>query len=482
MTATAAEKARFVRDLTKELREENLAVFAGAGLSVSAGFVNWSELLRPIAEDLDLDIDREAADLISLAQYHCNVNSGNRSKLNQLLIDQFCKNAKLTDNHRILARLPINTYWTTNYDSLIETALSDSGKVPDVKYANEHLAHTKRKRDAVVYKMHGDANHPSKAVLTKDDYEKYHVDMQPFLYALSGDLVSKAFLFLGFSFSDQNLDYILSRVRISFNKNQRQYNCILRTVKKEVGEDEADYEYRKRKQELFIQDLLRFDIKTLLVDEYSEVTDILREIEKLYRRKTVFISGAAHEYSPYDKDEACQFVYKLSQDLVKSDFKIVSGFGLGIGSSVIVGALDHVYMADGGKAEEHLILRPFPQDHAHGGNLSVLWTDYRKDMILHAGIALSLFGNKLDGDQIIPSNGMREEFEIAKAEGLFLLPVGATGFMAKELWEEVRDSFDQLNGLHDEKIKENFDLLGTDDMDLNFIHGHIMTILKLLCK
>ena len=183
MTATAAEKARFVRDLTKELREENLAVFAGAGLSVSAGFVNWSELLRPIAEDLDLDIDREAADLISLAQYHCNVNSGNRSKLNQLLIDQFCKNAKLTDNHRILARLPINTYWTTNYDSLIETALSDSGKVPDVKYANEHLAHTKRKRDAVVYKMHGDANHPSKAVLTKDDYEKYHVDMQPFLYA-----------------------------------------------------------------------------------------------------------------------------------------------------------------------------------------------------------------------------------------------------------------------------------------------------------
>lgn len=54
--------------------------------------------------------------------------------------------------------------------------------------------------------------------------------------------------------------------------------------------------------------------------------------------------------------------------------------------------------------------------------------------------------------------------------------------MAKELWEEVRDSFDQLNGLHDEKIKENFDLLGTVGMDLNFIHGHIMTILKLLCE
>jgi hypothetical protein len=420
--------------------------------------------------------------LISLAQYHCNVNGGNRSKLNQLLIDQFCGNAKLTDNHKILARLPINTYWTTNYDSLIETALTNSGKVPDIKYTKNQLAITKRKRDAVVYKMHGDASHPSEAVLTKDDYEKYHVDMQPFLGALTGDLISKAFLFLGFSFTDPNLDYILSRVRVSFSTNQRQHNCILRTVKMEAEESEADFEYRNRKQDLFVQDLLRFGIKTLLVDEYSEITGILHEIEKLYRRKTVFISGAAHEYSPYGKENACQFVYKLSQDLVKSDCRIVSGFGLGIGSSVITGALDHVYMSDRGKTEDHLILRPFPQEHAHGGNRSALWTDYRKDMIVHAGIALFLFGNKLVGNQISLSNGMREEFEIARAEGLFLLPVGATGSMAKELWDEVSGSFDEYNGLHSEKIKENFELLGTVGMDLNSIHEHIIVIFKLLCE
>ena len=378
--------------------------------------------------------------------------------------------------------MPINTYWTTNYDDLIETALSASGKVPDVKHTNDQLVYTKPKRDAVIYKMHGDANHPSEAVLTKDDYEKYHIKMQPFLGALTGDLISKAFLFLGFSFTDPNLDYILSRVRVSFRDNQRQHNCILRTVNRASEESKADFEYRKRKQDLFVQDLLRVGIKTLLVDEYSEITDILHEIEKLYRRKTVFISGAAHEYSPYDKDNACQFVYKLSKDLVKSDFRIVSGFGIGIGSSVIIGALDHVYMSDRGKAEDHLILRPFPQDHAHGDNLSALWTDYRKDMIVHTGIALFLFGNKLDGDKISLSNGMREEFEIAKAEGLFLLPVGATGSMAKELWDEVSTSFDEYNGLHNEEIKEKFNLLGSVGMDLNSIHEHILAILKLLCK
>jgi hypothetical protein len=66
-----------------------------------------------------------------------------------------------------------------------------------------------------VYKMHGDIDRPDEAILTKDDYESYHVKMQPFLNALSGDLISKTFLFLGFSFTDPNLDYILSRGRIA---------------------------------------------------------------------------------------------------------------------------------------------------------------------------------------------------------------------------------------------------------------------------
>ncbi len=103
-------------------------------------------------------------------------------------------------------------------------------------------------------------------------------------------------------------------------------------------------------------------------------------------------------------------------------------------------------------------------------------------MIVHAGIAVFLFGNKLDGDQVRLSNGMREEFEIAKEEGLFLLPIGATGSMAKELWDEVSGSFDEYNGTHKEEIKEKIELLGTVGMDLDSIHEHTMAILNLLCE
>ena len=58
----------FIRDYVKDLNEGTASIFAGAGLSVPAGFVNWSELMQEIAHDLGLVIDREN-DLISLAQF-----------------------------------------------------------------------------------------------------------------------------------------------------------------------------------------------------------------------------------------------------------------------------------------------------------------------------------------------------------------------------------------------------------------------------
>lgn len=50
----------FVETFVKELEEENVAIFAGAGLSVGAGYVDWRKLLQPIAQELGLDIDIDA--------------------------------------------------------------------------------------------------------------------------------------------------------------------------------------------------------------------------------------------------------------------------------------------------------------------------------------------------------------------------------------------------------------------------------------
>ncbi|MFH7572391.1 hypothetical protein VSS95_30310, partial [Pseudomonas syringae pv. tagetis] len=78
--------------------------------------------------ELDLDIDKET-DFVALAQIHANSNATNRSKLDHMLVTEFSAKVKPTDIHKILARLPLQTYWAAESDWLIETALEDNEKV-----------------------------------------------------------------------------------------------------------------------------------------------------------------------------------------------------------------------------------------------------------------------------------------------------------------------------------------------------------------
>lgn len=105
-------------------------------------------------------------------------------------------------------------------------------------------------------------------------------------------------------------------------------------------DNKEDYDYARIKQELQINDLKRFSIKTILVNEYQEITNILRMIEKSFRKNSIFISGSAEDYGAMSEDIAKELLHGLSYELVKSDCTIISGFGLGVGSYVINGALD----------------------------------------------------------------------------------------------------------------------------------------------
>lgn len=197
----------FIEDYVKELREGNASLFVGAGISRGAGYVDWKGLLCDIANSLGLDINKEY-DLLSIAQYH--VNKHGRTRINKTILEEFTEELEETENHNIIARLPFQTIWTTNYDTLIEDACKKYNKIVDVKSSVKQLFYNKPKRDLVLYKMHGSIEYPDDAVLTKEDYEGYFTTHEAFITALSGELISKTLLFIGFSFSDPNIDYILT--------------------------------------------------------------------------------------------------------------------------------------------------------------------------------------------------------------------------------------------------------------------------------
>lgn len=258
---------------------------------------------------------------------------------------------------------------------------------------------------------------------------------------LEGDLLSKTFLFLGFSFTDPNLNYVLSKIRVVLDGNTRPHYCILRKVNRVGCQSDEDYRYQLLKQALHIEDLKRFSIYTVLVEEYSEVTEILESIYKKYRQQTIFISGSAAVYEPFSEETAKHFLHSLSFKLAEHNYKIVSGFGLGVGQYIINGVIDYTLRDNTRKLEHSLRMLPFPQNSSGDLTLSEVWIKNRYEMISDAGIAIFLFGNKRDKEdpqKLLLANGMKDEFDIALKKELALLPVASTYYMAREFEDEYK--------------------------------------------
>jgi hypothetical protein len=431
----------FISVYAEALRDQSAAIFAGAGLSIPAGIVDWKELLRDIAVDVGLDVDEEN-DLVSVAQYH--LNKRGRHKINQALVNEFAARAKSTENHRILASLPIRTFWTTNYDGLIEQAIQAAGKMPDVKIRPENLATTIPRRDAVVYKMHGDASQPDQAIVTREDYELYPRTRQLFSTALQGDLVSKTFLFVGFSFSDPNLAYVLGRIRVLLGTNVRHHYCLLRRVHQRDFSTRKAFHYARAKQDLQVEDLQRYGIIGLVVNDYADYTNVMRRVSRAYRRSRVFVSGSAADYAPWTQPKAEQLIQEIARQLAQNGFGVVSGAGVGVGPSVVNGVLEQLDRDNTRVVDDRLILRQFPQGIVDPRQRKRRWTKYRQEILNEAGIAVFLFGNKRDATgAIVDAEGVDEEFAIAVESDIAVVPVGCTGSVSATLHKRVQDRFER---------------------------------------
>ena len=426
-------KAQFLARFSASLIEGGAAFFIGAGLSRAQGFVDWRGLLEGIARDLNLDVSREA-DLLALAQYHENSHGG-RARINEVLIEEFNKDTVLGENHRLIASLPADSIWTTNYDGLIEEAYRAARKRLDVKTTPANLAQTMPHRDAILYKMHGDRSQPQEAILTKDDYETYNERRGAFSTVLQAELIERTFLFLGFSFTDPNIDYILARVRGLLREHQRDHYCIMKwpsaPAPGATPAAMADYEYEKRKLDLHIDDLRRYHIQAVMIDSYSEITEVLQSLDRLAHSKDILVSGSAADFAPLGQARVEEFSRQLGAEFVRRGFRLISGYGLGIGSSVAYGALSEIH--SNLSPPDKAMLMPFPQNLPHGTDRAAFYTSHREQLVRAAGFVVFISGNREGASGPEPAPGVLEEFALAAKFGRVPIPIGASGWMASQI-------------------------------------------------
>jgi hypothetical protein len=327
--------------------------------------------------------------------------------------------------------------------------------------------------------MHGDIGASHDAVVTKDDYETYEHKRRLFSEALQGELVSKTFLFLGFSFTDPNIDSILARIRVLLGENQRRHFVILRRPKPSgtVGED---FDYTMRKFQHRVDDLQRYSIHSVIIDEFEQIPALLAELKRLNQMTRVFVSGAAHDPSPLGQARLAALCRRLGDRVVSDGFTLVTGFGLGIGGSVVFGAAEALERGRNSIKPEQLRFRPFPQEIPPEQDRRAFYTNYRTGMLRDVGVIIFLAGNR-EGQQpggVEQSPGVIEEFRIALSHGACPIPIAATGHAAREIWTEVSGKPEEFYANVD--VTQELACLGNEDLsDENWIDAVFAIIDKI---
>jgi hypothetical protein len=432
------EVATFIERWCKSLELGSAGAFMGAGLSRRAGYPDWRTLLADIAKELGLDIELEH-DLAAVAQYSLNKATGKRNNLTKLIVDHFPPKLDAPEPFRILARLPVRHVWTTNYDTLAEVAWAHERKVLDVKSRNDDLGIDKPWAHSILYKMHGSVDHPAEVVIAKDDYELYRRTRPGFLQVLTGQLVTKQMLFLGFSFTDPNIAHLFASIREAFQDNGPEHYAIVRRPKKGTGAGaKKRFETEKIRHTLWVQDLQRYGIQCIEVDEYEDVDEILLAVELRLARRSVFVSGSMPLSTPEPERRRIEDVAREVGRVIAEHQKcLVSGFGLVIGSAAVAGALSVVLKESAPNLEKSLLLRPFPQEPPAGVDMADFRRRYRDSMIQHAGICVVIGGLKEVKGTVRPvvADGVLEEFESAKRLGRIVIPIGGTGGAAAAIWK-----------------------------------------------
>lgn len=428
-------KKIFIDNFINQLKLSNLSFFLGAGASIGAGFPSWEELLEDIADDIGINLKKER-DYYRIFQY-C-VNELGLSVVEQRVYEKLSRLSYESDGIESSLKLPIDSFWTTNFDEVLERNIEKRHRIkPIIIYKDADLTKVQAslsKTNFKVFKLNGHIDDKNSWVLTQSDLEKYSDEHRGMLTFFRRELVQNTFFFLGNSFTDTVILSALSEVQKYFGELNQYHYTILKK-----DQERQDFDF-------FVKDLeKRYGIKTLVVESYSEIPNVLNEISEKLRKRQIYFSGSFRSISKEEQNFLTNFAEKLTNKLLESGFKICSGMGRRLGD-LIAGSSLRWLVENNHIVNKSLILRP-DKYYCHGvdGKPNDTTQKMREYAQHDSGIAVFICGQETETAG--GSEGTYQEFEIAKENNLKIIPVGATGYEAKRIWQEIKDNITQYGYL-----------------------------------
>lgn len=193
-----------IQAIRNAIENDTLTIFVGAGFSKFAEtntikFPSWEELMLPFKKDLQTT----ETDYLKVAQLYA-IEFG-EYRLYEKLKDVIPLHANPSDLHVQLFRMNPRYVVTTNFDNLLEKTINEQGLIYDIIKSDEDFVKSTLPQKLI--KIHGDLD-AHNIVFKEDDYLNY-ANNRPLLdNFLRHILSSTTVLFLGYSYSDNNIKQI----------------------------------------------------------------------------------------------------------------------------------------------------------------------------------------------------------------------------------------------------------------------------------
>lgn len=409
----------FVAEFSEKIRLNQSSIFIGAGVSKSIGLPSWKELFQEPAKKLGLSID-DIYDFYQLSQYYCNKYSV--ASLKRTIQRDLLTSESSNETLEKIFKLNFKSIWTTNFDTAIENCLIKNKIKSNKVFNDKDLANINIDIYSTLYKINGDINDLENLVLTQEDWENFKVSRPIMLTFLKRELVTNTFLFIGYSFNDNLIKSVLSEIKQFVGNEVNHHYAIFKR------ENSLAFQY-------FIDDLeIRYNVKSILIDDFDEIPKILDNTYQQLIKRNVFISGSLGEIDSKIETYGCNLLKKISTELLKNHYNISTGMGRKIGYFVAGPSIQYL-LSNNLNIEERLKIRPFDDSMNHDE-----FTNYRTMLIDNNNVVIFVFGQKQINGKDTNSKGVIEEFILAKRQGKYIIPIGSTGYASQYIWKEVKEN------------------------------------------
>ena len=197
--------------------------FVGAGFSLNAKIPAGKKML-----DWD-GLGKKVATMLPDYQYTTPLEalSAYAHEFSRAKLVEFLSNSLLVTTiqpakpHEEFCRLPFERVVTTNFDFLLEQAYTRINKYCIPLISEDQLAVGDPQAGVRLLKLHGDLHHPSRLVVTEDDYDSFLANLPLLATHLASLLIDHTAIFIGYSLDDPDFRQIWQVVKDRLGRLRR---------------------------------------------------------------------------------------------------------------------------------------------------------------------------------------------------------------------------------------------------------------------